>query len=259
MTSRFDDTALWRLDTFLVPPGSLSGGRVVVDGDEGRHAARVVRVRPGDRVRLTDGEGSEAVGDVVEVTQGRGPSVVVGVVESRSRSRGEGATLVVAQAVLKGGDFGEVVRRCAELGVAAVVPVTTARVQARAPAASRVEHWRGVARAALKQSRGVFATAVEEPRPLGAFVDALPPGAGVLVAWEEERTAGLREALRALAGTGPLVAVVGPEGGLDPAEVRELERVGARTVSLGHRVLRADWAAAALAAAVSLETGGLLP
>jgi len=259
VTSAFDDTSLWRLDTFLVPPGSLSGGRVVVGGDEGRHAVRVVRVRPGARVRLADGEGTEAIGEVVEVSPGRAPSAVVGIVESRAHSRDDGTTLVVAQAVLTGGAFSEVVRRCAELGVATVVPVMTARVQTRAPAASRVEHWRCVARAALKQSRGVFATAVAEPVPLPSFVGELPAGARVLVAWEEERGTGLRDALRSLGAARPLVAVVGPEGGLDPEEVRALEGAGARPVSLGRRVLRADWAAAALATAVSLEAGGLLP
>jgi 16S rRNA (uracil1498-N3)-methyltransferase len=72
--SAFDDTSLWRLDTFLVPPGSLSGGRVVVGGEEGRHAVRVVRVRPGDRVRLADGEGTEAIGEVVDVSRVGAPS-----------------------------------------------------------------------------------------------------------------------------------------------------------------------------------------
>ena len=259
MKSAFDDTSLWRLDTFLVPPGSLSGGRVVVGGEEGRHAVRVVRVRPGDRVRLADGEGTEAIGEVVDVSRVGAPSAVVDLVEARARSRDDGTTLIVAQAVLKGGGFGDVVRRCAELGVAAVVPVMTARVQTRAPAASRVEHWRGVARAALKQSRGVFAMSVAEPAPLPSFIEELPAGARVLVAWEEERGTRLRDALRSLAGARPLVAVVGPEGGLDSGEVGALGRAGAVPVSLGRRVLRADWAAAALAAAVSLETGGLLP
>jgi len=78
------------------------------------------------------------------------------------------------------------------------------------------------------------------------------------VAWEEGSIA-FRDALRADPRPGPFVAVVGPEGGLEAGEVALLASAGARPVSLGRRILRADWAAAALGAALSHETGGLLP
>ena len=43
-----NDPGAWRMDTFRVPPGSIVGRAIVVDGPEGHHAVDVVRVRTGD-------------------------------------------------------------------------------------------------------------------------------------------------------------------------------------------------------------------
>ena len=257
MASLLDDGSLWRLDTFRLPAGSLSGGDVVVDGPEGHHAVHVLRVRPGTLVRVIDGEGVEAVGRVVRVAS---RSADIEIVESRSHARSDGASLTIAQGLLKDRGFDEVVRRCTELGVAEIVPLLTARVQVRRRApGTRTERWRSVAAAALKQSRGVFSPRILDPMPLEELVERLPAAGRTYVAWEEERTVSLRDALRADGAPRLIAGVVGPEGGLEQAEVRALEAAGARPVSLGRRILRADWAAAALAAAVAHETGGLLP
>jgi 16S rRNA (uracil1498-N3)-methyltransferase len=257
MAGMLDDRSLWRLDTFLLPPGRLSGGDVVVDGPEGHHAVHVLRVRPGTLVRVIDGEGVEAIGRVARVASG---SADVEIIESRSHARSEGASLTIAQGLLKDRGFDEVVRRCTELGVAEIVPLLTARVQVRSGGAgARTERWRAVAGAALKQSRGVFAPRIHEPQTLEELIGRLRAGGGTYVAWEEEQSLSLRDALRQDGAPRLIVGVVGPEGGLAAAEVRALEGAGGRVVSLGRRILRADWAAAAVAAAVAHETGGLLP
>ncbi|MBD3347786.1 MAG: RsmE family RNA methyltransferase [Candidatus Eisenbacteria bacterium] len=248
----------WRMDTFMVPPGALQGRAVTLSGAEARHAFAAARVREGDRVRLIDGEGAEAVAAVRRVRGGEASLVVV---DRRTRTRDEGVTLTVAQSIPKGRGMDEVVRRCAELGVASIVPVTTERTVVRLrgdSAERRVGRWRSVAVAATKQSRGVFVTSVAEPADLSGLRPMLGASDLAVVAWEEEGGVTLREALR---GEVPrdIVAVVGPEGGLSETEIASLGEAGAVPVTLGSRVLRSDWAAAALAAAVSYELGGLLP
>ena len=79
-----------------------------------------------------------------------------------------------------------------------------------------------------------------------------------MVAWEEEEGLGLSEGLGQPAPSNVLL-VVGPEGGLTSAEVDRLVEAGARSVGVGRRVLKADWAAAAIAAMISCEVGGLQP
>src|SRR4051794_5297480 len=56
---------------FFIDSAALDGDRVVIDGDEGRHAADVRRLRTGELVDIGDGCGRLAHGVVAEVTRGR--------------------------------------------------------------------------------------------------------------------------------------------------------------------------------------------
>ena len=246
------------MDTYRVSPGSIEGPSAVIDGPEGHHAVDVVRVRGGDVVRLIDGEGGEAVARVDTAERGRAS---VSILETRSHERSAGVHLTVAQALLKGRAFDEVVRRCAELGVAEIVPVRTERTIGKlkpAAEADRLSRWEAVALAAVKQSRGVFLPRIAEVGGLERVAELADEHDIALVAWEEESQTGLKGALGG-ARPGRILLVVGPEGGLAAGEVDLLAQAGALPVSAGRRVLRADWAAAAVAAMISHETGGLLP
>jgi 16S rRNA (uracil1498-N3)-methyltransferase len=254
-----DDRSVWRLDTFRVAPGSLDGRATVIVGDEGHHAVDVVRVSRGDVVRLIDGEGAEALARVEAAGRAKAS---LSIIDVRVHAREEGTELVLCQGLVKGRGFDGVVRRCAELGVSRIVPVVTERVIARPGAGSRetrLRRWRGIALAAAKQSRGVFVTRVDDVRRLDELASLCGESDLSVVAWEEETAVGLSEALRSAPGARVIVAVVGPEGGLSAGEVAALRGMGAQSVGIGPRVLRADSAGAAIAAAISHESGGLLP
>ncbi len=255
---QLNDAGTWRMDTFRVPPGSLVGRAIVIDGPEGHHAIDVVRVRPGDFVRLIDGEGAEAIARVDAAAHSE---AALSIIETRSHERRSGVELTVVQALLKGRAFDEVVRRCSELGVAGIVPVLTARTIGKLPPdaeESRLARWEAVALAAVKQSRGVFVPTIGAVRDLATVRGQVCAYDRALVAWEEEAEAGLRDAL-GTPGPRKILLVVGPEGGLAADEVEGLVAAGATPVSAGRRGRRADWAAAAGAAMISYETGGLLP
>ncbi len=248
----------WKLDTYIVPAGSLAGASVSLEGAEHRHAFSAARVRVGDTVRLIDGEGAEALARVASVERS---GASLDVLETATHRREDGTSLTIVQGIPKGRGFEEVVRRCAELGVATVVPVETERTVSRPrtdAGRDRLERWRAISAAAAKQSRGVFLTEVlpvttlDEAAGLAAECDA------AFVAWEEGGTP-LVEALSEAGSTRSLLVVVGPEGGLTGVEVDALRARGVLPVDLGRRILKADWAAAAVAAVVSNSLGGLLP
>ena len=253
-----DDPGVWRMDTFCVQPGSLGVRDVVIDGTEGHHAVNVVRVRRGDLVRLIDGEGTEAV---ARVDAAERSEAAVTVVEERFHESGDSVHLTVVQALLKGRAFDDVVRRCTELGVAEIVPARTTRSIGKVPPdaeESRLARWEAIALAAVKQSRGVFLPRIGEVRGLTAVGGLVAGHDRALVAWEEETGASLKQALGAPAPR-RILLVVGPEGGLAADEVGVLTAAGAQPVGVGRRVLRADWAAAAVSSMISYEVGGLLP
>ena len=234
---------------FLVD--SLPGGSTtVLGGAEGHHAAAVRRLRSGEVVRLADGVGGLA--DCVVVgAEGGGLRLAV-----RGVRRLEPPTprFVLVQALAKG-DRGELaVELATELGVDEVLPWAAARSVARwegGRGERSLARWRSTAREAAKQSRRAWVPVVGEPCDTRQVVARIEQAAGALVL----DGAGAPLTTVPLPGDGDLVLVVGPEGGLDAAELAAFAAAGARTVRLGDPVLRTSTAGAAALAVLSARTG----
>jgi len=219
----------------LVDPGVLAvGQRVRLDPAESRHLFHALRRRVGDRVTLADGAGGVAVG-AVEVASVRGAEVAVETLQVVPPPARPDVT--VALGVLHGQAMDWAVQKVVEVGVGRFVPVVAERSQLGVrPARGRVEHWRRVARQALKQCRRPWAMEVEDPR---SVEDLAPLGrsGGGLVADP------LGDSLDTLPSRSAALLLVGPEGGLTGAEIRLLAGEGWRTLRLGPHVLRAETAA----------------
>jgi len=234
---------------FLVAPGELTAAAtVVLSGPEGRHAAVVRRLRVGERADLSDGAGTLAAG-VVTVA---GADTVTVSVRSVYRVPAPAPAITVVQALAKG-DRGELaVEMMTEVGVDAIVAWSASRSVTRwegARGERSLGKWRAVAREASKQSRRAWIPAVDGPAVL-ADVAALVSSAACAVVLEASAAVPLSRL--ALPSSGGIVLVVGPEGGISPAERSALTAVGAIEARLGPTVLRTSTAgAAALAVLLS--------
>lgn len=236
---------------FFAPPEAWREGNVVLPAEESHHAADVLRVRPPDVIRVTDGRGNVADAAVALIEDGR---VVAEVLDRRShrRSRPE---LVVYQGAAKGNKLDGVVQQLAELGAAGMYAFESERAVARwdgAKAAKLGDRWRGIARAAAKQSRNPFAMDAAAGLSFTELVRRVSTEPLAVVLWEEA-TLPLRTAL--VSGPERVALVVGPEGGLARAEAEALADAGAQLASLGPLILRTEHAGPAAAAAVLFHYG----
>jgi 16S rRNA (uracil1498-N3)-methyltransferase len=226
------------------------GDSFVLDGDEGRHAARVQRLRVGESLRVADGRGTGLDCVVAEVlAAGLRLSVLARRAEPEPEPR-----LVVVQALAKG-ERGELaVEMLTELGVDEVVPWAASRSVAQwrdARGAKALERWRRVAREAAKQSRRAWVPVVAELASTAQVVDRLRGTTGLVL--HEDATAPMAGAV--LPSTGDVVLVVGPEGGISEDEVTAFAEAGAHAVRLGEPVLRTSTAGVAALAALSVRLG----
>jgi 16S rRNA (uracil1498-N3)-methyltransferase len=214
---------------------------VWVDGDDGHHLQRVRRLRVGEAVTASDGRGSWQLGSIAEVGERRLRLTPIGPV---TREPVLTPRVVVAFAPAKGDQAGAVVHQLVELGVDAVMPITVQR---------SVVRWDGergdkararlgrVIREAAMQSRRARVPELLPARPLME----ISRHSGLVVA---DPNGGPADQIDAPTG-GEWLVVVGPEGGLDPAEL-ELLGSGAR-LGVGPHVLRAVTAPVAALAALA--------
>lgn len=235
---------------FLVPPGDLAAEIVTLAGAEGHHAAAVRRLRPGERADVSDGAGTIAECAVLSVT---GDSVLLSVLAVRELPAPEPAITVV-QALPKG-DRGELaVELMTEVGVDAVVPWAARRCVVRwqgERGKRSLGRWRATAREASKQSRRAWIPDVAELASMATVAGRVSAAACAVVLEADAETPLSRLALPA---RGEVVLVVGPEGGVTPAERAALNEAGAVEARLGPTVLRTSTAGAAAAAVLLART-----
>lgn len=255
---------------FLVDPAALAGGRIRLDGPEGRHAVAVRRIREGETVDLSDGLGLRVRCEVAEVV---GKDTLVCRVLERTAEPEPTPRITVVQALPKR-DRGELaVEMMTEAGVDAVVPWSAERCVTQWKGdrgAKALAKWRASAREAAKQARRARTPEVTEPLDRKG-VSALLAEADLAVVLHEEGAQRLSELALPQGGdaaeggdtdgdgtgtTGAgIVLVVGPEGGISDAELTAFDEAGAVRTLLGPSVLRTSTAGVAALSVLQARTG----
>jgi len=227
--------------------GVAVGDVVILDGPEGRHAATVRRIGLGEQVDLVDGAGVRLTGEVVAA----GKADLDIRVDAVSREAPLEPRFVLVQALAKGDRDDQAIEAATELGVDVVVPWQAQRsiVQWRAERGAKArQRWVDTVRAAGKQSRRSRFPEVWDLVDLRGVV-ALTHGASAAYVLHEEATEPL--AAQAVPAQGDVLLVVGPEGGITPAELEALAAASAKVVRLGSTVLRSSSAGPAALAVLS--------
>lgn len=225
-----------------------AGDVVVLDGAEGRHAARVRRIGAGETVLVGDGRGALAEC----VVDGAGPDSLTLRVTARRSVPEPDPRIVVVQALPKGERAELAVELLTEVGVDEIVPWASARAVVQWTGERGVKaraKWQRAAAEAAKQSRRAWVPQVAE---LARTADLTARAATMLVLHE---IASEPLSQVELPGAGDIVLVVGPEGGVSDDELAALTAAGARAVRLGDPVLRTSTAGAAAVAALSVRLG----
>lgn len=230
-----------------------SPGPYVLDGDEGRHAAAVKRLRPGEKLVLSDGAGAWAM---AEVTAAAPRTLTVEVGDARFDPPPP-LQVTLVQALPKGDRSELAVELATEAGIDAIIPWQAARCVARwdgsADKATRGrEKWQRAAREAAKQARRHYVPPVSAIMTTPEVIAAARNADGALLL-HEEASIPIDEV--DLPQAGNLLLIVGPEGGVAAEELTALTQAGAIPTRLGAEVLRTSTAAAVALGALGILTG----
>ena len=217
------------LPRLFVDQALSEGASVAVDGN---YLAAVLRLGPGDRVKLFDDRTGEWVAEIAEAGKKR----VTLSVRERLREREAVPDLWLLFAPIKRGRIDWLVEKATELGVARLVPVVTRRTIVDR---LNLDRLRAHAIEAAEQCERTALPELGEPRKLEVVLKDWPGDRLLYFADEGGGESFVPE-------PGPAAVLIGPEGGFtdeERAAIRALPQ--ARPVSLGPRILRADTAALA--------------
>ena len=230
---------------FVDTPIGGAGERISLNAEESAHAARVLRLRAGEEVRLLDGEAIWAA--QLETVD---PKETTAIVTAACPSPEAPAKAVLFQGLPKADKLELITQKGTELGMWALWPVEMERSVAKADKADKAEKKRErlqrIAMEAAKQSGRAHVPEVLSPLSFGKALDHLAEFDLVLVAWEDEHALSMSKAvMQHVQDNGMpknVMIVIGPEGGISQAEWQKLHDAGAVSVTLGPRILRTETA-----------------
>ena len=229
------------------------GATIKLPGDATAHVRRVLRLGPGDPVTLFNGDGWDYPGTLGEPLEG-----LLGVtLRARVPAAAESPlAITLVQGVSRGDRMDIVLQKATELGVVRIVPVFAERSVVRLDreqAERKLAHWQGIVIAACEQCGRAVVPEVTAPVKLESFL-ALPSRVRVRLLL----ALGASQSLAAAAaGAGAVELLIGPEGGLAPAEQAAAQSAGFERVLLGPRTLRTETAAIAALAVLQSSAGDL--
>lgn len=217
----------------------LTPGPLRVEGAQAHYLVAVMRIKPGDPVKLFDGESGEWLG----VASSVGKRDLLLDVTERLREREHVPDLWLCTAPIKKGRIDWVAEKACELGVARLVPVLTRRTIVDRLNGDRL---RAHMIEAAEQCGRTAVPELAEPVKLTALLRDWPSTRTLYFA---DETGGISAVAAMRDGAASAAILIGPEGGFDDVERAAIRAVpGAVAITLGPRILRADTAAAAATA-----------
>lgn len=241
---------------FFLPPGSIGMVGVLFPPDAAQQIRRVLRLRPGDKVSVLDGEGWEYTVNLEQVSSDK----VWGRLEDRLPAGGESLLKITLYLSLTQREkFEWALQKCTEVGVSAFVPVISNRTLARDrnQALKKMERWARILKEAAEQSGRGLIPHITAPLSLEeAFQQTANRPLAAAFLWEKAQEPllyrWLREREEEIRRVQELALFVGPEGGYTDEEAAQASECGITLITLGERILRME-TAAVVACALPLQ------
>ncbi|MDO8518559.1 MAG: RsmE family RNA methyltransferase [Deltaproteobacteria bacterium] len=234
------------MPTYTVAPDELESGSCTITGNEAHHLARVLRVRPGEKIQITDGQGKLYEGKIESV----GKEVTASVTREIVAPSPYPITLFVS--LLKREKMEWIAEKAAELNLAEVIFVKTSHSVVSELKPERMER---IVQAASKQCGRAHKLAIQNL----SLAEAMKKPMTHFICVEKEAAATFGEFFKTYSVHPPYGIWVGPEGGWDTDEKERMTIAGAQPITLGPLVLRAETAAMCAASSLIAVMGKIPP
>lgn len=227
---------------FFVSDAQISTTDVVIEGGDVNHIKNVLRMKCGEKIRISSDSGRNFYCAVSEISDA---FVRADILEELEENTELPNRIYLFQGLPKSDKMELIIQKAVELGVHEIVPVAMKNCVAKLDekkAASKIARWQEIAKSAAKQSKRSLIPEVKMPLSYKLAVQQAMELDVILVPYENEH--GMQATREVIEGIQPGQSVgifIGPEGGFDDVEI-ELIKENVHLISLGNRILRTETA-----------------
>lgn len=249
---------------FYVDGCSESDKQIKITGEDVNHILNVLRLGVNDEITVSDGSSRDFQCRITQCNTDGEPFILANIIDIFDNNSELPADIYLFQGVPKGDKMELIIQKCVELGVHSIVPVMMERTIVKLDdkkKEKKIARYNAISESAAKQSRrGIIPKVMPYMSMKEAISFAESQMDYILFPYEfAEGMDGSRAIIDQLVKevfdekniikdnssddiNKSIAVFIGPEGGFADSEAKQLEDIGAKTMSLGHRILRTETA-----------------
>lgn len=232
---------------FFVNQEQIGEKAIHITGPDVNHIKNVLRMKAGEKVLISNGVDRDYLCEITSLSQEAVDAEILSVTEGGSELP---VRITLFQGLPKSDKLEVIIQKAVELGAFRIVPVETKRTVVKLDKKKeegRLRRYRAISESAAKQSKRMIIPEVSEVMSFPKALEFSKDFDLCLIPFEH--AAGMERTRELLSGIRPGMQVgifIGPEGGFEDEEIELAESFGAKTVTLGRRILRTETAGPAV-------------
>ena len=230
---------------FFISQKQIDGETVTITGEDVNHIANVLRLKQLDKIILCNkDEGKSYISEIMQIEKAY---IICKILEMVSETTESNVNIDLFQGLPKADKMEYIIQKATEIGVKNIYPVNLERCIVKLDSkseAKKIDRWQKIAEVASKQSKRDVIPNINNVINIKNICQNAKKYDIILIAYENEDKITIKDVLKSLDKSKKINIgiVIGPEGGLSENEVTELMEAGAKSVSLGKRILRTETA-----------------
>ena len=240
--------------TFYVPSPQILTDTTTITGSEQHHLRNVLRLTPGETIRIIDGQGNVYIAEVLDTGTNRVSSEVQ--ILSHEFYPRTSPSLTLFQGLPKNDKMELILQKTTEIGVTQIVPIDSEHALQN-PSQNRYERWHRVIVSATKQCKRAWLPELCDPQTYETSLAQLEKFSLRLILNPQiehgSQAQQIKTVLREVSQPTSIALFVGPEGGFSKQEVAAAIESGCLPVTLGANILRTETAAIVAVAITAYE------
>ena len=230
---------------FFVTSNEIENDKIKIKGKDVNHIKNVLRAKIEDELDICNTD--EMKDYKCEIEELTSDSVTCKIISEKQNNSKSNVKITIFQGLPKADKMELIIQKSVELGVNKIIPVDMKRCVVRLKdkdQIKKVERWQKISEVASKQcDRGIIPE-IGQVIKIKEIVDRIEEYDIILVAYEKEENNYLKFEIDKLKKSEKdqkkVAIVIGPEGGLEEEEVKQLQENGAKVITLGKRILRTE-------------------
>lgn len=234
---------------FFVNEELNNGQKVIIEGIEHNHIKNVMRMNVGEEIILVCGDDFDYKAKIVSITKGH---TLCDIIEKSPNFYNSKSKITVFQALVKSDNMSFIVQKLTELGVTDFQPFESEFITSK-DKCGKVHKLQDISNQSIKQCKRSIPMKVSDVIGFDEMLCKLKDYDEIIFANECEKTYKLSEI--DLTVDKKIAVIIGSEGGFSKNEIEKLISIGAKSITLGKRILRAETASIALTSVVMYKIG----